>query len=248
MQYSWKHAGDVIVLVLSVRSFEARHHSVRRQLNGLGIPFEFIFRFDDPDTEPENTVRFAAVENMRASDRSIASKHAEAWRVAQESKSNYLLVLEDDFVLSQNFLIQFDHLYHALSGLAAGYLINLGGANSRVPLELYRTSSFFFPHWMETCEGYLCDKNACQMLLRWLDNNIVDRPSDHMIRKASQEMCVQHYWPRDALLEQGSLYGLFRSELDRTRSKTAHIWLRFVYESKKFRRRTLRKWLAFILG
>jgi hypothetical protein len=69
-----------------------------------------------------------------------------------------------------------------------------------------------------------------------------------MIRKASQEMGIQHYWPGDALLEQGSLYGLFKSELDRTRSKTDHIWLRLMYESKKFRRRTLRKWLAFILG
>ena len=244
----WSYENKALVLVLSVRRFKSRHQSVRQQLDSLGIPFEFVFRFDDPDSEAQNLVRFKPVENIRASDRSIASKHAEAWRIARQSGHSHLLVLEDDFVLRPNFFEQFDAVYRELVALPAGHLINLGGANSKVPLNLYRSSTFFYPHWMETCEGYLCDQTALGKLLSWLDANLVDRPSDHMIRKASQEVGVQHYWPKDALLEQGSLYGLFPSELDSVRSKTLSVSLRLMYESKKFRRRTLRKWFAAIFS
>ncbi len=248
MHSLWTHAREVIVLVLSVRSFGRRHQSVREQLSGLGIPFEFVFRFDNPDAEAKNTISFKPVENMKATDRSIASKHVEAWRIAQPSGYRYLLVLEDDFVVRPNFLSEFDAVYRKLIELPSGHLVNLGGANSKVPFGLYQSDSFFYPHWMETCEGYLCDMSALGKLLPWFDDNLVDRPSDHMIRKVSQDVGVQHYWPKEALLEQGSLYGLFQSELDPSRSKTAQFWLQLIYESKKFRRRTLRKWFAAIFG
>jgi GR25 family glycosyltransferase involved in LPS biosynthesis len=243
----WTEKYDVVVLVLSVRSFTIRHHSVRRQLDSLGIPFEFIFRYDDPDVESEGLLRFQEISDMGSPERSIVLKHAEAWRIGKASSSRYLLVLEDDFVLNRNFFKQFDRIYHELAELPSRHLVNLGGANSKVPLALYRANSYFYSHWMETCEGYLCDADALKGLLEWLNNNLVDRPADHMIRKASQDMDVQHYWPKEALIEQGSLYGMFPSQLDKRRSKTSKMWLMLMYESKKFRRRTLRKWLASVL-
>jgi len=247
MHSLWLHADEVLVLVLSVRSFVARHHSVQQQLNALGIPFKFIFRFDEPDSEVEKIIRFKPIQNMKSTDRSIASKHAEAWRIGQQSKHNYLLVLEDDFLLRPNFLNKFYALYQRLGELPAGHLVNLGGANSKVPFELYRSKPFFYAFRMETSEGYLCDKIALKKLLKWIDDNLVDRPSDHMIRKASQESGVVHYWPKESLVEQGSLFGLFPSELDRKRSKTVRIWLKTLYEWKKFRRRTVKKFFSYIL-
>lgn len=235
----------VSVYVLTVKSFADRIQSIEDQLRPLCVPFEFVFQHDVDELKfGPAPLQFSPSSILTWPERSIAAKHAEAWRRSVDSGLPYALVLEDDVLLRPNFLTRLATILSEAASLQPGFLINLGGANSRVPLALYRNKSFFYPFPMETSEGYISDQLGIRRRLEWLDKNLVDRSADHMTRYIDDQMQTRHFWPKDALVEQGSLFGAFDSSLDQGRASRTKAMLRISYESKKFRRRTVKQWIA----
>ena len=239
---------QIAVYVLSVKTFDDRIKSVRSQLDSLQIPFQFVFRFDlvDFDRDPV-TLSIKKDAPLSQKEVSLIAKHVESWRLGMVSGKPYVLVLEDDFILAPNFLEQFHQLMQEIKNLGPGFLINLGGANARLPFSFFLNKAYFFRFRFETAEGYLSDRLALVRRLSWLDRHPVDLPADHLIRGIDQEQDTPHFWPPDALLGQGSLYGLFASALDERRSQRSRFLLRMSYLSKKFRRRIFPKFLANLL-
>ena len=239
---------ELTVYVLSVKTFASRIESVNRQLLPLGIPFQFVFRYDVEDFQKEPLpVHFDQASILTLPERSIVAKHVEAWRLALDSGKPYVLVLEDDAILHSDFVSNLRLILSQAKSLKPGFLINLGGANSRVPLALYREKQFFYPFPMETSEGYISDRLSIERRLDWLQRNRVDRSADHMTRNIDALTNTIHLWPKHAIVEQGSLFGRFDSSLDQGRASRLKPFLKFSYESKKFRRRTLKYWIANVL-
>ena len=239
---------ELTVCILSVKTFTSRIDSINRQLLPLGIPFQFVFRYDVEDFQNEALpAQFERDSILTLPERSIVAKHIEAWQLALDSGKPYALVLEDDAILHPNFVDNLKQIIKQAKILKPGFLINLGGANSRVPLALYRNPQFFYPFPMETSEGYISDRLSMERRLDWLQKNRVDRSADHMTRHIDSVMSTVHLWPKQALVEQGSLFGAFKSSLDEGRASRIRQFLKFSYESKKFRRRTLKYWISNVL-
>ena len=239
---------EIAVFVLSVKTFDDRISSVRSQLDSLHIPFQFVFRFDVPDFDKDPVpLRLSPGAPISQKEISLVAKHAEAWRLGVVSGKKYALILEDDFILGANFSDLFDQLLKQLSQLSAGFLVNLGGANAKLPFGFFLSRDYFYPFRFETAEGYLSDQLALARRLSWLELNLIGLPADHLIRKIDEDKNTSHWWPPCALLEQGSLFGRFSSALDERRSQTVRFLLMASYWSKKFRRRILPGLVAKIL-
>ena len=70
--------------------------------------------------------------------------------------------------------------------------------------------------------------------------------TDHLIRQIDEQSGTAHYWPRRAIVEQGSVTGVFPSVLDGRRQKRSNLLNQLRYRWSKFRRHRLRGLLAIL--
>ncbi|WP_083566803.1 glycosyltransferase family 25 protein [Pandoraea thiooxydans] len=229
------------IYVLSVKSFTDRIAHIRKELGAQHLDFEFVFDHDAAELDPAVLARqFAADTQLSRAHCSLVLKHAEAWRRALSRGQRTILVLEDDVLLNRNFRAGLATALAAGRGLHDGWLIFLGGADTKVPDAFFLSKTPIFPLPLPTAEGYLTDAAAMARRIAWLDANRVDLPADHLINQIDEACGIGQYWLRSPVVEQGSVFGLFTSKLDRNRLKhsTVYNWLR--YHWNKIRRRRLR--------
>ncbi|HWV40119.1 glycosyltransferase family 25 protein [Pseudorhodoplanes sp.] len=225
------------VYVLSVKSFTERHQHIRQQLAAYDIPFEFIFDFD-PDQLQED----GSPQTLSRAHKSLILKHRCAWERACANALEKVLIFEDDVILKRNFASRLHAVLESVTTLEPGWLVFLGGADSKLSDRFFLDPSLLIPHPISTAEAYITDNVACCARLDWLSKNTSDLPADHLLRHIDSAVGIQQYWPRDALLVQGSINGRFSSTLDGSRRKHSDFvnWMRFQWQ--RFQRRKLRKW------
>ena len=74
-------------------------------------------------------------------------------------------------------------------------------------------------------DGRLCtDLAACQKRIAWCDANRITLPADHLIRSIDAQLGIQQYWLPEAVVEQGSVTGMFNSVLDAHRLKHGRLF------------------------
>ena len=233
--------------ILSAKKFNERIQSINRQLTPLGISYSFVFGHDVTDlgfNPPILSLNNSTI--LTLPELSIITKHVLAWHRGIRSGREYVLILEDDAILDPCFVQKLKIVLSQIEELKPGFLVNLGGANARVPLGFYRDKNFFYRLRMGTSEAYISDRLAMERRLSWLEKNCVDLPADHMICHIDSQVGNDHWWLKEAIVEQGSLSGAFKSRLDQGRASRNRLLLKFSYESKKFRRRTLKRWIAYV--
>ncbi len=232
------------VYVLSVKTFTQRIAHIRQELARQHIEFEFIFTHDASELQPEQIDHLFEPGKLGLPHRSLVLKHIEAWKLALARGQQRILVLEDDVVLAPHFHAGMARALAAADRLAPGYLVFLGGADTKVPDAFFLAQGPLFPLPLPTAEGYLSDAAALRARLAWLETHRVDRPADHLINRIDQESGVAQYWLRDPIVEQGSVFGLFTSALDQHRLKHSAFYNRMRYHWNRFQRRRARAWLA----
>jgi glycosyl transferase family 25 len=230
------------VYVLSVKSFTDRIAHVRRELGRHGVDFEFIFDFDADEIDAATTARYFEVYGAPMyRHMSLTLKHMQAWRLACERNQPRILVFEDDVVLDARFRPRFADVMRAADALAPGWLIFLGGGDTKVPDDFFRHPGPLVPMPNPTAEGYVTDLEACRRRLAWCETHKIARPADHLITQIDHDQGIVQYWPREPLMEQGSVVGLFDSVLDSTRMKHSRLYNIARHRWAKWRRRTWRK-------
>jgi glycosyl transferase, family 25 len=228
------------IYVLSVRTFTDRINHVQQEMAKHHLKFEFIFDYDIYAIDKELEEKyFSQNTNLSPAAKSITLKHICAWQKALKSGHQQILVFEDDVVLSNDFNVKLQNILEKLANLKPGYLIFLGGADTKVPKEFFKTQADFYELSMPTAEAYITDLTAIKSRLTWLDNHKVSLPADHATVKIDKDCSITQYWPKKALVTQGSVFGLFPTTLDKNRSKKSALVNRLLFEWKKFKRRTL---------
>jgi len=229
------------VYVLSVKTFSDRIAHVRRELGGHGIAFEFIFDFDAAELDEATSRKHFAGASPMKKQASLTLKHLQAWRLACERDQRRILVFEDDVILHPEFRSRLAEVMHAADALAPGWHIFLGGADAKVPDRFFLHPGPLVPLASATAEGYVTDLEACRRRVAWCERNKIAHPADQLIAHIDGIENIQQYWLPEALVEQGSVIGLFDSVLDASRQK--HSWFYNVARHRwtKWRRRTLRK-------
>ena len=234
------------VYVLTVKTFSDRIAHVTRELARHQIEFEFIFDYDACELTDADLSEVFVPGQLTLPACSLVLKHAQAWRLALARGQQRILVLEDDVVLAQpqRFRSVLAAALDAAAQLAPGYLIFLGGADTRVPDAFFSATGALFPLPLPTTEAYISDAAALRQRLEWLATHRVNLPADHLINQIDRDCGIAQFWLREPIVEQGSVFGLFDSKLDNKRMKQSLLFNRMRYHFMKFRRRRLRGWLV----
>jgi glycosyl transferase family 25 len=200
------------VFVLSVKTFHDRIAHVRRELDRHQIAFEFIFDFDRDAIDRETLDRHFGSGPLQPAAASLVLKHLHAWRLTCARGLSRVLVLEDDVILHRDFRAMMERSVEATLALAPGWLVYIGGAGASVPDQMFLHSGPLFRLNNDaTSEGYITDREACRRRIAWCEENLIRQPADHLILAIDQAVGTAHYWTVEALVEQGSMTGLFHS-------------------------------------
>lgn len=236
------------VYVLSVKTFADRIAHVERELGRHGIRFEFIFEHDADDLDAATIARrFTGAATSLRKQMSLVLKHLQAWRLACERGQRRILVFEDDVILHRDFRARMAQALAAADALAPGWLIFLGGADTKVPDWFFLHAGPLVPLANSTAEGYVTDLEACRRRVAWCDANKIAHAADHLLAFIDREQGIRQYWPLEPLVEQGSVVGLFDSVLDSSRMKHSRVYNIARNRWTKWRRRTLRKhWVRMV--
>ena len=230
------------VYVLTVKTFADRIAHIEREFGRHGIGFDFVFDFDANEIDAETAARqFIGSAAAMPRHMSLTLKHMQAWRLACERGQRRILVFEDDVVLHPQFRPRLAEAVRAADQLAPGWLVFLGGGDTKVPDAFFLHPGPLIPLPNPTAEGYLTDIEACRRRLAWCARNKIARPADHLIAEVDRLEGIAQYWPREPLVEQGSVTGLFDSVLDSSRMKHSRMYNVARNRWNKWWRRTWRK-------
>ncbi|CEN56346.1 glycosyltransferase family 25 protein [Candidatus Methylopumilus turicensis] len=232
------------VYVLSVKTFTERIAHIQREMKKHNIQFEFIFSHDIPEIDLDSLKTFES-NKLSMAQISLVLKHIQAWKDALKSNYKKILIFEDDALLSKTFNQQFKLVIEEASRLDPGYLIFLGGADVKIPMAELAVDNLLLERPIATTEGYITDIDACKKRLQWLEQNKISLPADHLIKLIDQTSAVKSFWARPALVEQGSVTGMFKSHLDLNRQKHSWLFNMLRYKWNKHRR-VVRRWIAII--
>ncbi len=225
--------------VLSVKTFTDRINHIRQEMAKHQLNFEFIFDYDIYAIDDTIDVQyFAQPSTLSPAAKSITLKHICAWKKALHFKHQQILVFEDDIVLDDNFSTKLQEVLHVANNISPGYLIFLGGADTKVPKEFFTNKADFYELSIPTAEAYITDLTAIKLRMKWLEKHRISLPADHATVKIDQDCSIKQYWPKKSLVTQGSVFGLFPTTLDKNRSRKSPAVNRLLFEWKKFKRRS----------
>lgn len=233
------------IYVLSVKSYTDRIAHIRKLFDKYNLEFEFIFDHDIDQIRHNQLIqkKFSS-SNLQLAHKSLILKHIRAWENCVLHNYKQILILEDDVIFKKNFLDVIAKIVKKVAFLLPGYLIFLSGRDTKVSENFLLSNDLLFKNEIPTADGYITDLHACKMRLEWLDNNQISLPADHLINLIHSQMGISTYWSREYLIEQGSVFGLFNSTLDKKRQEKSFIFNYLRYHLKIFTRRIL---LAAIL-
>jgi glycosyl transferase, family 25 len=227
------------IYVLSVKTFTDRINHIRQEMAKHQLEFEFIFDYDiyalDDIIDQQY---FLQPSTLSPAAKSITLKHICAWKKALHKKHQQILVFKDDVVLDDNFLTKLQVVLEDANNISPGYLIFLGGADTKVPKDFFKNQADFYELSMPTAEAYITDLTAINLRLEWLERHKISLPADHATVKIDRDCNITQYWPKKSLVTQGSVFGLFPTTLDKNRSRKSPAVNRLLFEWKKFKRRT----------
>lgn len=228
------------IYVLSVRTFTDRINHIQQEMAKYQLMFEFIFDYDIYAIDEAIDKQYFSNDcKLSPAAKSITLKHISAWERAITNNHQQILVLEDDVVLGDNFIKKIQNILDAAKKIAPGYLIFLGGADTKVPKKFFTSKNELYPLNMPTAEAYITDMTAIKARMTWLDSHKISLPADHATVKIDQDCSITQYWSKESLVTQGSVFGLFPTTLDKNRSRKSALVNRLLFEWKKFKRRTL---------
>lgn len=232
------------VYVLTVRTFAQRIAHIRQELGRHGIRFEFMFEHDATDLDDELIQATFAPSDMKKAHQSLVLKNIAVWRDALSKGHRRILVFEDDAVLAGDFPRRFSEAMDAAEKLADGWLVFLGGLDTKVPDRYFLCTGPLVELPIATAEGYVCDALAMQRRMQWLAEHKAHLAADHLMRFIDKAQGTRQYWLTEPIVEQGSVLGIFDSELDAHRRKHSPLYNKLRNRWNKFQRRRLRGWLV----
>jgi len=238
--------GDAVdaVYVLSVKTFTERIAHIEREMAKHGIAFEFVFEDDAAELDARLVAATFASCGLKTSQQSLVLKHIRAWRKAAAAQLRRVLVFEDDVLLAPDFVPRFTTAMRAAAGLPVGYLVFLGGADTKVPDRYFLAPGPLVELPIATAEAYVTDLEAIRRRLDWLEKHRVSLPADHLLKHIDALLGIRQYWLTRPIVEQGSVLGIFPSVLDEHRRKHSVLFNRLRNRWSKFQRHRLRRWVV----
>lgn len=224
--------------VINVKSFVERRHHIERQLDPLGLRYEFIHDYDVPDLQDEAARRYIRESGLTPAQQSCAMKHVQAHRLLIERDWRRALILEDDVILMPGFVPGVRDALAESASLEEPFILFIGsGGNLYTPRSrlvpgqrLYRSSRG------RLAEAYIVSRRAAELRVSWIEQQGIVLPADNLFERIDREQGIASYWLEEPVVVQGSKNGTFRSALEPAPPKFVQ---RIKFALQKMRRKYL---------
>lgn len=204
------------ILIINVRSFVERRKHIEAQLARFGLAGDFVHEFDAEDVDPDTDRAYFRGTGLRPGQKSCSLKHAVALKRIQERGWRRALVLEDDAVLSDDFVAGLAQALNEAAAHASPHVIYLGcGANQYTPRsKRVAGQHLYFNTRGRLTDSYLIGTREAGLRLGWMARNPTELPIDLAFDKMDQELGIAILWFENPVVEQGSKNGVFRNTLE----------------------------------
>lgn len=194
-----------------------RAASIRRQLDPLGLDYEFVTRYDkDELTEEVMAKWFVKDIRLHPSELSCAMKHIYVCQKIVENNLEGALVFEDDIVLHNDFKDVFQKSLQELSLFPNGaYLLSYEDSTLQfIPKSRRIKGKMLYEGDSIRCLGaYYITIQGAKTVLDKLSEGKVDCPIDHFYQGLLNAKTLKTLWCHPCVATQGSSMGLFSSSL-----------------------------------
>lgn len=204
------------ILVINPRDFVDRRKSIERQLQPLGLAYEFIHSYDVADLNAAITARYFKNELLSPGQRSCALKHLQALRLVAERQWQRALILEDDALLAGQFVSRLQEALQESASIASPHVLFIGsGGNLYTPRRLQVPGRHLYKSTRGRLgEAYVLGSHVARRRVEWIDAHGIPLPIDNLFEQIDRECGIDLYWLEPPIVEQGSKNGRFQSVLE----------------------------------
>lgn len=204
------------ILVLNVRSFVERRKNIERQLDPLGLRYEFVHAYDVDDLNVGSVRKYLRGSGLSPGQLSCAMKHFHAFQLMVERNWQRVLILEDDVIVAPDFIEGIQDAIGESSGIQGLHVLFIGsGGNLYTPRNLLVPGQRLYKSAKgRLAEAYIISRRVAEMRIAWIERNGIVLPADNLFERIDHEMGVASYWLEDPVVVQGSKNGTFRSALE----------------------------------
>lgn len=204
------------ILVINPKNFIERRRSIERQLQPLGLPYEFIHAYDAGDWDATISRRYFPDSLLSPGQQSCALKHLQALRLIVERDWQQALVLEDDALLVSQFVSELDAALRESARFDPPYVLFVGsGGNQYTPRRLRVPGQRLYKSGRGRLgEAYVLGSQAARLRIEWIEQHGIVFPIDNLFERIDRELGITMYWLEPPIVEQGSKNGHFRSVLE----------------------------------
>jgi GR25 family glycosyltransferase involved in LPS biosynthesis len=217
------------IFVLHYSKLTRRKQHILEQFEKHGITeYEFIEKFDKDVITDDECPEFSKyyVANRRA-ELSLHLKHLYLYRLMLSENYEEVLVLEDDVILSDNFMKK---LTEYMTQLPKDYdMLFIGnGCNLHIPRNQLIANQYIYAKCLhETAWGgngaarctdsYIihqrCAKKLCEYVAAAgaavVETKKINFPVDWWLNEAARDLVLKVYWAEPTIISQGSQNGMF---------------------------------------
>lgn len=211
------------VFVVHVKLDLERGVWMQQQLDALGIPFRWMLEADLEELSAADVDRYFSGKEMAGPARaahSCAMKHLFVYRTMVNEGLNRVLVLEDDAILSSEFVDVFNRMVEEWAAFPEEErnmaLINLENSlQVWVPRRQRKKQQLLYsmPQGRAT-GGYLLSLPLAKAIWEHALGYGCHRPIDWYHNDLSSIIGLKHYWIHPTIVEQGSHNGTWKSRVD----------------------------------
>ena len=204
------------ILVINPRDFVDRRKSIERQLQPLGLTYEFIHSYDVADLEAAITARYFKNELLSPGQRSCALKHLQALRLVAERQWQRALILEDDALLVAEFVPRLQAAFQESASIESPHVLFIGsGGNLYTPRRLRVPGRHLYKSTRGRLgEAYVLGSRVARQRIEWIEAHGILLPIDNLFEQIDRECGIDLYWLEPPIVEQGSKNGRFQSVLE----------------------------------
>ena len=230
--------------VVHSNSLPERADHIRRELDRVGIPFEWVLEFEADEITPEVDARYFAPDApLSIRQKSCALKHVVAMQRIRARQHDLALIFEDDAQLVPDFAARLKSVLAEAEGWPRPRILHLGAAtNFYTPAaDLKPGQTIYAGNRVRNMEAYVLGAQEAAARLDWIAQHPMRDPIDIAFNRGDPEVGIPFLWPEPPLAEQGSLNGVFKSSLSEKGYSQARLRIQFAVQ--KFSRRYLKRWL-----
>lgn len=212
-----KEAGPLDgILVINPRDFVERRKSIERQLDALGLGYEFIHSYDACDLDDAIAARYFKNALLSPGQRSCALKHLQALRLVAARHWERALILEDDALLASQFIRRLQAALQEASQITSPHVLFIGsGGNLYTPRRRQVTGQHLYKSTRGRLgEAYVLGSDVALRRIEWIETHGIPLPIDNLFEQIDRECGIELYWLEPPIVEQGSKNGRFQSVLE----------------------------------